>query len=186
MSENINYEMSTKYKPEFKKFLTYQKLYETIDTESKYDLFDSREIFTRRDKSGIFNKLKNLLHFNIKDYDKNDEERFNILKLMYFIIDIDNHNEIDKQKSVSIIDLMAKPTIEHTDAKNSVYEEHFRNRITELRKGVNDPDYRENKIERIHKNWNQLFINIQLNIIEEIQLKNNDFKKMCIFFKKIG
>ena len=46
MSENINYEMSTKYKPEFKKFLTYQKLYETIDTESKYDLFDSREIFT--------------------------------------------------------------------------------------------------------------------------------------------
>ena len=86
MTEDFNYRMSTKYKDEFKNLITYEKLYKTINEERKkteLSSFDAREIFTRRDKSGIFNKLKNQLHFYIKDYNKSDEEKFNILKFYH-------------------------------------------------------------------------------------------------------
>ena len=80
---------------------------------------------------------------------------------------------------------MAKPTLEHTDIKNSIYEKHFRNCINELKQGVNQPDYREKEIEKIHKLWNKFYKNIQLNVVQEMHFKNNDLKRICIFFKHL-
>ena len=186
MSKRVNYEMSTKYIPEFKRLLSYENLYNRINQEHigiEPDSFDAREIFTRRDSSGIFNKLKNKLHFNIKDYDKSDEERFNILKLMYFLINTNKRYDINTLKSVSVIDLIATPTLEHTDSDNSVYEEHFSNCINELKQGVSNPDYREKEVKRIHKIWNKQYQNIQYNLIEDIQFKNDDLKRISTFLK---
>lgn len=48
---------------------------------------------------------------------------------MYFLINTNKRYDINTLKSVSVIDLIATPTLEHTDSDNSVYEEHFRNCI---------------------------------------------------------
>lgn len=88
MSDEFNYKMSTRYKPEFKSKLKYELLYETVNNERngiEKDSFNAKEIFTRRDSSSIINKLKKQLHLDVKAYaSKSDEEKFNVLKLLYY------------------------------------------------------------------------------------------------------
>ena len=145
MSDDFNYRMSTQYNPEFKSKLTYEMLYETINKERNND-FDAKDVFTRRDSSGIINKLKEQLHFDIKNYaSKSDEEKFNVLKLLYFIINTNKYNEYNNLKSVSVINPIAKPSLEHTDLTNSKYEEHFKNIINEIKLREFDEKNRKNR-----------------------------------------
>lgn len=190
VSEDFNYKMSTQYKPEFKSKLKYELLYETINNErnSTENNFDAKEVFTRRDSSSIINKLKQQLHLDIKAYaKKSDEERFNVLKLLYFIINTNKYNEYnhDILKSISVINLMAKPSLEHTDFANARYEEHFRKIIDEIRPTVNNLDYREKTIEKIHALWKQHHININCTVLEDIQFRRCNLKEINLCLKSI-
>lgn len=192
MTDEFNYKMSTKYKPEFKSKLKDKQLHETINKErngTEKDSFDAKEIFTRRDDSGIINKLKKQLNFDIKAYaDKSDEEKFNVLKLLYFIINTnkyDEYNNGNESKTVSVINLMSKPSLEHTDFANSKYEEHFKNIIKEIRPVVNNSDYREDTVNKIHQLWKQHHININCTALEDIQLRNNELQKINQRLKSI-
>lgn len=83
---------------------------------------------------------------------------------------------IDNFKTVSIIDLMAKSSLEHTDFKNSIYEEHFKNCLSTLQQGVDKPDEREREIEKIHSLWKKYYSNIYNTIVWEIIFKNNNLE----------
>ena len=64
MPEPFSYHMATAYQKAFKEFLTYTRLYETLDNEqpySKSNSFTSREIFERRDSSGILRQHRTKL-----------------------------------------------------------------------------------------------------------------------------
>lgn len=192
MSDEFNYKMSTRYKPEFKSKLKYEMLYETVNNERngiEKDSFNAKEIFTRRDSSSIINKLKKQLHLDVKAYaSKSDEEKFNVLKLLYFIINTnkyDKYNNDDEYKTISVINLMSKPSLEHTDFANSRYEEHFKSIIEEIRPAVNNPDYREETIERIHQIWKQHHININYTVLEDIQLRNGELQRINQRLKSI-
>lgn len=181
VSDDFNYKMSTQYKPEFKSKLKYELLYETINNERNgiEDNFDAKEVFNRRDSSSIINKLNQQLHLDVKAYAaKSNKEKFNVLKLLYFIINTNKYNEYnDTLKSVSVINLMAKPSLEHTDSTNAIYEEHFRKIIEEIRVGVTNPDYREEIIKKIHALWKQHHININCTVLEDIQLRSSNLRK---------
>ena len=179
MKENFNFQMSTKYDPSFKSKLTYERLYQTINKEREKEEpgFDAKEVITRRDQSSILNKLKNQLYFDIKAYaKKSDEEKFNVLKLLYFIVNTNKYDGVNTLKTVSIIDLMAKSSLEHTDFKNSIYEEHFKNCLSTLQQGVDKPDEREREIEKIHSLWKKYYSNIYNTIVWEVIFKNNNLE----------
>lgn len=179
MEENFNFQMSTKYDPSFKSKLTYERLYQTINKEREKEEpgFDAKEVITRRDQSSILNKLKNQLYFDIKAYaKKSDEEKFNVLKLLYFIVNTNKYDGANTLKTVSIIDLMAKSSLEHTDFKNSIYEEHFKNCLSTLQQGVDKPDEREREIEKIHSLWKKYYSNIYNTIVWEVIFKNNNLE----------
>ena len=64
MPESFSYHMATAYQKAFKEFLTYTRLYETLDNEQPYitsNSFTSREIFERRDSSGILRQHRTKL-----------------------------------------------------------------------------------------------------------------------------
>ena len=155
MEDEFNFEITTKYKPEFKNQITYEKLYEVLAQERianegikvKDDedyVSRIKEIVSGKDRSSIRNKLKRELHLDIKAYaDKSDEEKFNMLKLLHFIVNTKRYEGLDIHKTESIINLIAKPSLEHTDADNAVYREHFRSIIEEIRPAVNHADERE-------------------------------------------
>ncbi|GEM_PF-2781175 len=185
MADEFNFEITTKYKPEFKNQITYEKLYEVLAQERianegikvKDDedyVSRIKEIVSGKDRSSIRNKLKRELHLDIKAYaDKSDEEKFNMLKLLHFIVNTKRYEGLDIHKTESIINLIAKPSLEHTDADNAVYREHFRSIIEEIRPAVNHADEREKTVEWIHSLWEQMHINIGLTVLEELHMHQN-------------
>jgi len=139
VADEFNFEMKTKYKPEFKNQVTYNKVYEVLAQEyianegikfkgnKEYADFVEdealriRDVMTGKDKSSIKSKLKSQLHLDIKTYaDKGDKEKFEVLKLLYFIANTSQYKGQDSDKAVSVINLIAKPSLEHTDADNAV------------------------------------------------------------------
>ena len=179
MPESFSYHMATAYQKAFKEFLTYTRLYETLDNEQPYitsNSFTSREIFERRDSSGILNKSKKLLRLDIKSYATNDLEKFNVLKLMYFLFHT-CYPAFSSQKSISIIDLIANPSLEHTDSPNAVYGEKFAKDLAELRQGVSHPEYREKEIERIADHWQYLQTHLCQFAMGETHTKTDELKR---------
>ena len=179
MPEPFSYHMATAYQKAFKEFLTYTRLYETLDNEQPYSTsnsFTSREIFERRDSSGILNKSKKLLRLDIKSYATNDPEQFNVLKLMYFLFHT-CYPAFSSQKSISIIDLIANPSLEHTDSPNAVYGEKFAKDLAELRQGVSHPEYREKEIERIADHWQYLQTHLCQFAMGETHTKTDELKR---------
>ncbi len=188
MEDEFNFEMTTGYKPAFKFLATYEKLYQTLAQERianegikvKDDedyVSRIKEIVSGKDKSSIRNKLKRELHLDIRAYaDKSDEEKFNVLKLIHFIVSTKRYKGMDINKTESVINLIAKPSLEHTDADNSVYQKHFRSIIEEIRPAVNHADDREKTVEWIHSLWEQMHVNIGLTVLEGIRMHQNDLQ----------
>lgn len=185
MADEFNFEMTTEYKPEFKNRVTYQELYEVlaqkrianegIKVKDDEDYVSRiKEIVSGKDKSSIRNKLKRELHLDTRAYaDKSDEEKFNVLKLIHFIVSTKRYEGLDINKTESVINLIAKPSLEHTDADNAVYEEHFRSIIEEIRPAVNRADDREKTVDWIYSLWEQMHVNIGLTVLEEIHMHQN-------------
>ena len=197
VADEFNFEMKTKYKPEFKNQVTYNKLYEVLAQEyianegikfkgnKEYADFVEdealriRDVMTGKDKSSIKSKLKNQLYVDIKAYaDKGDEEKFDVLKLLYFIANTKQYKGQDSDETVSVINLIAKPSLEHTDADNAVYKELFKSIVERIRSAVNHADEREETVDWIHSLWEQMHVNIGLTMLEEIQMPQNALQKI--------
>ena len=204
VADEFNFEMKTKYKPEFKNQVTYNKLYEVLAQEyianegikfkgnKEYADFVEdealriRDVMTGKDKSSIKSKLKNQLYVDIKAYaDKGDEEKFDVLKLLYFIANTKQYKGQESDKTVSVINLIAKPSLEHTDADNSVYKELFKSIVEGIRSAVNHADEREETVDWIHSLWEQIHVNIGLTMLEEIQMSQNTLQKINERLKSI-
>ena len=197
VADEFNFEMTTEYKPEFKNLITYKKLYKILAQEymasegiklkddENYDdfiedkTFGIRDMIVGKDKSSIRSKLKNQLHLDIKAYaDKGDEEKFDVLKLLYFIANTKQHKGQDSDKTVSVINLIAKSSLEHIDADNAVYKELFKSIVEGIRSVVNHADKREETVDWIHGLWEQVHVNIGLTVLEEIQMPQNTLQKI--------
>lgn len=184
MPETINYEMSTEYNPDFKNQLDYKKLYDLLDDmykgykEDDDKIFSSKDHFTRTD-CGIRSNLKKLLNLNLKDYyDKSDDEgKFKVLKLMYFLgcNDFDNH--------VSIIKLLSEPSIEHIDRDNSVYQKDFTECISEIRKGVENHTKIESTISTILKLFDELISKLWNLAIRDLYTKEEHIEVVLASLK---
>ena len=204
VADEFNFEMKTKYKPEFKNQVTYNKLYEVLAQEyianegikfkgnKEYADFVEdealriRDVMTGKDKSSIKSKLKNQLYVDIKAYaDKGDEEKFDVLKLLYFIANTKQYKGQESDKTVSVINLIAKPSLEHTDADNAVYKELFKSIVEGIRSAVNHADEREETVDWIHTLWEQMHVNIGLTMLEEIQMPQNALQKINKRLKSI-
>ena len=192
VDDEFNFEMTTEYKPEFKNLITYKKLYKILaqeymasegiklkDDENYDDFIEDeasriRDIVTGKDKSSIRSKLRNQLHLDIKVYaDKGDKEKFDVLKLLYFIANTSQYKKQNSDKTVSVINPIAKPSLEHTGANNSVYRKHFKSIIEEIRPAVNHAEDREETVDWIHSLWKQMHVNIGLTVLEEIRMPQN-------------
>ena len=189
MAGEFNFEITTKYKPEFKEQIKNASLYKVLideilirDSEEKKDYIDYTErvkkLIFGSDSSSVKSKLREQLYLDIDLYSaKSDEERFNVLKLLHFIVASRQYESeaTGKKLSLSVLNLMIKPSMEHTDTKNARHENNFSNIIGQYRPAVNNPDYREETVDWIHRLWENIHGIIEATMLEAIQLKNNDF-----------
>jgi hypothetical protein len=160
MSENsVLQDISTHYDPEkHKDYLSYSGLYNDLAYILK---IDAQNLFDRNDNSGIFNKLKSELHFDIKEYaKKSEEEKFNTLKLLYFMIikskDFKKYNKKEPLPQF-FINLISNPSLDHTDMPNAEYKKPLKKIISELHTVVANADERDKIIDTIHQQWLDLF-----------------------------
>lgn len=174
MNENFVFEdISTQYDPEkHKVYLSYSSLYKDFDYKLE---INPQNLFERNDNSGIFNKLKSELHFDIKEYaKKSEEEQFNTLKLLYFmIIKSKDFKKYSKKEPTSqfFINLLAHPSLDHTDMPNAEYREPLNNIISELRPVVTNADKKDKIIDIIHQQWIDLF-----SVISECAIRDHAFE----------
>ncbi len=197
MADEFNFDMATKYKPEFKKNVTFQNLYITLAKErAKRDGKDETvyinyidyiekekaRVSDVKETSSIRNKLKNQLHFDVKPYaDKSNEEFYNALKLLHYIVNTNPYTgkkSSSNQKTISVIDMISDPHLEHTDADNAVFREHYLRIKKELESGVDDADEREKTINWIHSQWQMILKNINRSIVVDAQLLDFDFQEV--------
>ena len=189
MACEFNFEITTKYKPEFKEQIKNASLYKVLideilirDSEEKKDYIDYTErvkkLIFGSDSSSVKTKLREQLYLDIDLYSaKSDEERYNVLKLLHFIVASRQYESEGngKKLSLSVLNLMIKPSMEHTDTKNARHGNNFSNIIGQYRPAVNNPDYREETVDWIHCLWENIHGIIEATMLEAIQLKNNDF-----------
>ena len=174
MNENFVFEdISTQYDPEkHKAHLSYSSLYNDL----AYILdINVQNLFDRNDNSGIFNKLRSELHFDIKEYaKKSEEEKFNTLKLLYFMIikskDFKKYNKKEPLPQF-FINLISNPSLDHTDMPNAEYREPLNNIISELRPVVTNADKKDKIIDIIHQQWIDLF-----SVISECAIRDHAFE----------
>ncbi|MBR6385001.1 MAG: hypothetical protein IKS03_02630 [Ruminococcus sp.] len=190
MADEFNFEITTKYKPEFDSKVTKENLCEILadeienkdeTTNKRHDdpVQSARKLVFTGDSSCITKKLREQLHLDITAYeDKNDKSKmFDLLKVLYFIaIDQCREKKSKNGSQPSILNLMIKSSLEHTDTKNAMHEERFKDKIEQYRKAVDDAEYREKKINEIHSFWNNIHNIIDSTMLEEIQTKCGEFK----------
>lgn len=203
MSDEFNFEMTTKYKPEFKSQATPEQLLKQLALERvanegrkiiRDELYDSlldeiekmREIVFRKNKCSVKYNLNKKLHIDIDIYSaKSDEENFNVLKLLRLIVKSNRYEGMETSKSISIIKLIDKPSLDHTDYAHSMYEKHFRDIIDEIRPAVNEADFREETVNWIHSLWENIHDILDKTTLEEIQLQQGDLQAINQRLKSI-
>ena len=200
MADEFNFEITTKYKPEFKKQVKNAALCRVLadelikrDNEKKKPYIDYTErvkkLIFGSDSSSIKSKLREQLHLDIDSYSViSDEERYNVLKLLHFIVASRRYEgeETDMKLSLSVLNLMINPSMEHTDAKNARHGNNYSNIIEQYRPAVSNPDYREETIDWIHRLWENIHGIIEAKMLEEIQLKQGDNVRIEARLKRLS
>ena len=201
MEDDFNFDMATKYKPEFKNQATLDNLYEIlsqeridylenagieINADDDYYTREQNRVYNAKEPSSIRNKLKNLLNIDVKLYKhKSDEENYNTLKLLYLIANTNRYDDDNPLKNISIIDLISAPSLEFTNSNYALYKEQFESISNKIKEGIEDADIREECIKWIHEQWELIRTNISLTLIEEIQTQQNNFPRIHYILKAI-
>ncbi|APM39953.1 hypothetical protein [Clostridium kluyveri] len=121
------------------------------------------KLFKNDDESGLIDKLKRCLHFDIEAIaEKSNAEKFDELKLLKLLYYIEKSGEPkykpldNKDLKIQITDILAKPRLENimTDySEKSVYGSIFSEMFDKVRSEITDADVRDKKIEAINMHW---------------------------------
>lgn len=121
-----------------------------------------RDKFTNSDGSGLVDKLKSVLNFDIRTIAGTDNaERFNMFKVLKLLFYIEKCGDPKTKATcdnyrVQITDILAKPRLSNMISKYtpfSVYGEHFGKLYTSIKSVVADADQRELRLEKINSYW---------------------------------
>ena len=121
-----------------------------------------RDKFTNSDGSGLVDKLKSVLNFDIRTIAGTDNaERFNMFKVLKLLFYIEKCGDPKTKATcdnyrVQITDILAKPRLSNVISKYtsfSVYGEHFGKLYTSIKSVVADADQRELRLEKINSYW---------------------------------
>lgn len=142
------------------------------DEKIEYELPDpDRIVQTLKDSkgSGLVNKLKTHLHFDVENIASSSvEEKFQMLKLLKELYWIEKYSPpefVNKAKSsahkkIKITDILAKPKMSNVftyySEEYSVYGSVFNELIADLRAEVDDADKRKKIIDNIEMYWQTL------------------------------
>lgn len=121
-----------------------------------------RDKFTNSDASGLVDKLKSVLSFDISSIAGNDNsERFDMFKILKLLFYIEKYGDpktkiVSDNYRVQITDILAKPRLSNVPSEytsHSVYGKIFGQLYSDVKKMVNDAEEREQRLEQINEYW---------------------------------
>lgn len=121
-----------------------------------------RDKFTNSDGSGLVDKLKSVLNFDIRTIAGTDNaERFNMFKVLKLLFYIEKYGDPKTKATcdnyrVQITDILAKPRLSNVTSKYtpfSVYGKYFSKLYTSIKSVVADADQCELRLEKINSYW---------------------------------
>lgn len=158
MSVEINFDMPTKYIPEYKDYLEddnlYNKCIEKVSVENRDK--DIKNIMERNDSDGVLYQLKDTFNLDVDSYCRNDEEKFNVFKLKYFLAIDHFHNPYSIFK-------IAKDSIKKVSYDDFyVDSEYYKKCISILSQGANNSDTIERVTEMIDNQFGCLITKLYI------------------------
>ena len=143
-----------------------------------------RDKFKNFDKSGIMDKLKDNLNFDMESIAKNSKlelyDMFKILKLIYYI-EKDGYPKYKQVQfnnvRIQITDILAKPRLSNINtelSKSSIYGEIFDSLFNKIKSEVNDADERCARLEKINLYWEYITSKIFDYVVSDDALINQD------------
>lgn len=143
-----------------------------------------RDKFKNFDKSGIMDKLKDNLNFDMESIAKNSKlelyDMFKILKLIYYI-EKDGYPKYKQVQfnnvRIQITDILAKPRLSNINtelSKSSVYGEIFDSLFNKIKAEVNDADERCARLEKINLYWEYITAKIFDYVVSDVALNDQD------------
>ena len=136
--------------------------FEASHPEKFIDEDTIRDKFTNSDGSGLVDKLKSVLSFDISGIAGNDNaERFDMFKILKLLFYIEKYGDpktkvVSDNYRVQITDILAKPRLSNVPSdytQFSVYGEHFGKLYADIKKVVADAEERELRLEKINAYW---------------------------------
>ena len=121
-----------------------------------------RDKFTNSDASGLVDKLKSVLSFDISSIAGNDNsERFDMFKILKLLFYIEKYGDpktkiVSDNYRVQITDILAKPRLSNVPSEytsHSVYGKIFGQLYSDVKKMVSDAEEREQRLEQINEYW---------------------------------
>lgn len=179
MSVEINFDMPTKYIPEYKEYITISKYFDRyLPTLYKGgEAPDFYKLFNRFDESGLPEKIESAFNLNIRSYAKNDEETFNMIKLMQFLANDHLHDSPDENRH-SIVNLAIHSKKYDKYENYFEYREYYNECISILREGVNNPDNIERVTEMIAKHFTILKSRLYIYAMIDAKSETNEIKRV--------
>lgn len=121
-----------------------------------------RDKFTNSDASGLVDKLKSVLSFDISSIAGNDNsERFDMFKILKLLFYIEKHGDpktkvVSDNYRVQITNILAKPRLSNVPSEytsHSVYGKIFGQLYSDVKKMVSEAEEREQRLEQINEYW---------------------------------
>ena len=150
------------------------------------DIANYRDKFKNNDRSGLIDKLVDILNFDIeKMSEESKQAKFEMLKLLKVLYYIEKYGEPKKIRSydlntkirIPIIDILAKPRFSNINtyfSSGSQYGEIFDLLFNDVKRNVDDADMRIDMIEKIDDYW-QYIAGQQFDyVFSDMALHNHD------------
>ena len=159
------YDIGAELTPECR--LSLDDLVDELDKELELydDLQTYKDKFHNNDKSGLIDKLKKILYFDIDNINKeSDKEKFDMLKLLkalfyiekYGVAKCDSKNRVDEDIRIRITDILEKPRLSNVNSYLSEvtqYGDVFERLFNDIKGNVDDADERIDMIEKVDDYW---------------------------------
>lgn len=121
-----------------------------------------RDKFTNKDGSGLLDKLKSVLDFDIDGIaGAGATERFDMFKILKLLFYIEKYGDpktkvVSDNYRVQITDILAKPRLANVPSEytpHSIYGKYFEQLYSDIKKMVNGAEERERRLQQINEYW---------------------------------
>ncbi len=140
--------------------------------------------FKSSDKSGLIDKLKKLLSYDIeKNAGKDNEQKFAMMQFLKLLYMLDKKGCLTKEElsknhtPVHIIDILSKPCFDNitTIASNgTVYGKIYYDLLEIIGNKISNSVPRKKRISTINHNWEQFHMDMFFNVITDYALNNKE------------